>query len=1736
MSLGPTHHGYYYQDLITAVALVDLLLGTAETITVDTKGFDTDRFDDVTITYVGGVRVRLQIKHTASDRQLSMETFSQDGRKLKLNKVLDSLLEDLAKFPATTYRIVVRDKEPDDSLGVVLRPIDPSHSPLDPLPGIATSKYRFDPAALRATEPWSELVGHLSDDDLRKACDCLIVDTGAPPSTISFDNPGRAERALLHRVREDLGAGRTPNTDIAPEFAAHTLVQAATSARVADTGMIRRDLIEPRLGLRVDFGAVAAGHPIETDLAVARNGAVAAISEQIDRAALAGGRIVVVGEPGVGKSWLCEEVSERYRDSGWIVARHHCWLGLSDDHVQERVLTDVVIGSLLNQLGEVAPQATKDLRPRFATSIDALSSALTSCRETEPERQVLLVVDGLDHVDRVAGRRTNQAKDPSRLLAETLATLPLPPGVCLVIASQPGTHLEPMAPPSEHIPMRLMSWDEIKALAVKHGLLESPDGIGSVNSIDESTIVSLVHSRSNGNALYATYLCRLALATSPLDGDSPPVTVNELVYRLEQVPAAATTVEDYYDYLRSSMTADEQFTTNALALCDFSLNPDELAELLGSPLDSIVLPALHRLAPIVNNQPGLGGLRLHHESFSRHILRSIDEVVATSIRRKIANWLEGQGFFVDSRALRHLPGVLSHLGEYDRLKALVGPSFVSDGIRQFHSPEALQQAIFVVSREAESRLDWTTLITCIEVRKAIDTYESEALADTLTEYSDVLVNVLGADVVARRLVYNGHPSFPPRWGLRICEAVDRAGAATPWKEYLETWEIQQKTERSSYSSDSDGSFRRAIQRGKLRLRAQRQDVQPSHIPAIAMHLEGEHAAPLADLVKVFTAGLPPDYMPQVAAAMKDPRNAAETYLTLADLKAEGVVGLPDPHDLARMAWELDPTLDIIRYLAHGIDALEVLEGLGTPDLEVELNSATDAVLRGATVNETPVSRWHALLTLAQAIDPTLVLRAAARLSGVGFYRAWLRYTATTIGLRSAVDVGTLSRDDASTAVIVALADLAANATPFTGKPRACDLYFIQPVIHRTIESSLTVLQEADLSVALGHLVAISDGTTTTTNLGIGENGPLTMTALLGVLARASQYIGPDAIHGLVAIIRERRSDDYTAYSEQAAFELEIANICISAGAMDEARECWSRAADLLSSYGGHKDPTLSEIVDSIEDIGDVSEARTRLASILDLVYLVRQHTDGRGTSHYVTQWWALASSIDPIAAARGAADLYLHTIGFEDARAEAAQTQLLEDHRATADPAALAALRLTTSIAWRSPAVDLDVLSRLASERGLTSPGDTMLSILANSIAAAYDNQPMQYSSDQSKEVASHALVQAIVNIGGPEFEPRVARPGREDVSSSFPRTQQAPDPFALLKRLNTNQPPEAPPGRIGAISIARTIDKERYQDDPATWTIDAATNSLGFRILEATLDRGADAGISLIDDIAREISPYSKNEIFADLGQGLAARVGDDSAVAEVASYCLATAYTRIRGGGGWHQFAGRERRELWEQAHNLNPNVAERALAAAVTSRVGTKSHTYGVTQGLISAFAAQPATNAGGTAVECWDAAHRIIKHRLNGTAATGTHTYHPTPLPDAADDLDIAIATLALATVCQATREQIRLALVATAFLLTVRPRLAQSALAYILHRDIDAGRATWLLESLSVNLAIGELEDDLAAELTRLAESDRLSVRALASDLLISHGRTAPAPPATAPASAVSAAFHALARRNNEEAE
>jgi energy-coupling factor transporter ATP-binding protein EcfA2 len=1734
MNLRAPHQGYAYQDLLTGIALVDLILGTAVAVTVDTKGFDDDRFDDLNIVYLGGRRVRVQIKHTALDRELSKKTFSADKRSLKLDKLFDSLLRDISENPATTYRVVVRDGTPEEDLAKVLRPVAGEVDQGDPLPGVTTRRFQFDPPTLRADKPWKRLVQHLSERQLQTACTHLIIDTDAPASTLDFTSPGPAERVLLRRVVEELGAGRVPNTDITPEHAALALAHAATGARALD-GAVARSRLVPQVGLTTDFGAVVEGHPVEAAVEVRRLDAAAELSDHVDAVIHRGGTIVVVGEPGAGKSWLCEQLAAAYRDADWIVARHHCWLNGTDDSREERVRPEIVIGSLLYQLEQLVPEATAALRPRFAATEESLAAAVRACRVTHDERNVLLIVDGLDHVDRVLGRRTNQQLGPSRLLVDQLLSIDLPPGVCMIIASQPGPHLENADPAIvRRVQTPSMSWSEIQTLTIKHGLIDESSADGPVDLDDRRRIADLVYDRSRGNALYATYLCRYATRVSPLDTEyAAPLTAKATAHRLTLVPGTATDLDAYYTYLLDAMTADQKFAVGTLALCGFALSADELSEMF--PLmKGLLAPALQTLAPVLNSQPGLGGLRIHHESFSRHILRSHDDQWVTAIRESIAAWLSTRGFFMDARSFRHLPELLAQLGRYQELRAMIRPGFVADAIRAFQPPEALMRVVGIVARESRNQLDWPTLLACVETRKSIDTYESESLSDSIVEYGDVVVKVLGADLVTERLVYEGRPTLPSRLGLRMCRSVDRAGAAAPWKVYTEAFDRESEKDHDEFGGDHDGSLQLAVQLGALRLRSQHGESDPAFTSIVAEHLEHDHDASLEDLTEVFTTGLPAALMPDIAAAMSDLGRAARVYLKLADLSAAGTPGLPDPTVLAQEAWKRAPSLEIIGCLLYGIPVSDVLSGLGTTDLYADLRIATDAVLSGRTADHNVIRRWLALLSLAQAVDRAIPAALEHQLSGIGFFRAWMRFAVATVGLADDVTAGVKPPTAASRAVLVALTDLASAADPFTGVPRACDLYFAHPLIHETIEKSLVVVQPGHLKAVLDHLIAIGDGTTTSI-MGLAENGPLATNDLLAILSRVCNYIGVGAIHALVDMIRERRNDDNTQYRVIASFELTIARICHAAGAIDEARECWNRAGLFLAGYGGHKDPTINEIMDSVEDVAavDIDSARVYLGKLVDLTYLVWQHTDGRDTSHFVNSWWSTAAIVDPTAAARDGADLLLTRLGFEDSRVYSAHTHLLENHIRTADPVVLAALRLTAGMGWRRPDIDLELLTRLRDD--VDTRTAAMLAIVANNIAASYDEQAMMYSSDQSQSVTTSELVDTIIGLGGPQFEARTPRVEKRRYSRDW-GSNPRPAPTDIQQRLVNDQRPVILSGRMGAVLAARDYQRTQFRADSTTprWDIETLANAVGWRILEAAANDGAAAAVELIDDVAREFPLHSDNDLFAIVGEGLAVRCGDSTEeLKTVASYCLTLAYIRIRS-GGWSRFEAQEQTRLWTTAYDLDPSTAERTLATAVAAVVDADAYrSYGVSRAVIAAFAAHPTGTPGGRATDCWDAVFSVIEHRLPGKAKGSDHVYRPTASPDSLPDRDRAMATLALATISQPLRADLRQTLLATTLLILCRPAIGQAALAHVLESSLDAGRTTWLLDVARTYLPNGELNDELAAVLTRLASADRLSVRALAGRVLEIHDRPIPPLPTIDPAPKILAAFQTLSAEEQQ---
>lgn len=1748
MGLRPTHLGYAYQDLLTALRLVDLAVGRANSLLVDTKMFTGDRFDDITCEWGTGSRERLQIKHTDHDRALSLESFTKDKRGLRLDLLFSSMDHDFTSDPGASHRLVVRDMEPEDpELTRVLRPVHASTDPGPALHGLNSKRFRFDASALRAHAPWKEMLAQVSDDLLNRACASLVVDTDLPACSLNIREPGPAEAALLHRITEELGAGRPPNRHRTPEEVALALIEAAKAARSRAGTVMVEDLL-PRLSLEVDFGAVREGHPVDRATEVRRPTMLTGVVAAVRDAAQQGGVVVVTGAPGIGKSWLCEQLGDALRET-WLAVRHHCWLGAADIDRQQRVLTEVVIGSLLKQLGTAVPEALAQVRPRYAATPETLTAAVTAARGLAPDRPIALIVDGIDHVSRVLGSTIGSAfrprVDPAASLVADLSALELPPGVVLVLVSQPGPHLEAVDAGASRLTVAPLNRAELHALADRLGVLTALESSSAGERLDPAAraeaAVALIEERSRGNALYATYLCRQAVGPAPGLGAAPAQDgAGDPLERLRTVPSSAHDLDDYYAYLLAGLTPGQRSAVSMLAVCDFAVSASELEEIF--PLPGMQLgAALNSVAPIVAQQPGIGGLKIHHESFSRFIRRADgDDRWVDQVRSQAADWLSQRGFFTDPRAFRHLPELLAALGRDDELALLIEPDFLSRAIAGLQPPQAIVHTLTVAARRAAIRNDWPTLVRCVELSRARATYEDEGLPGSLVPYADVLVALVGADRMAASLMYEGVTTMAARWGLQLCAAVDRAGCAAPWEAYLTAWDEARKDERVHYGSESDESVFLAELRGRIRLPARAaDDVELGQVPRtlvqrVAQFLDQEALTSPEDALGVLLDCLGPDPLLESAELIEQPDRRAALLLHLADAHGTAGGALPSARALATAAWASGPC-DPRRLLRHGVAVSDLAEELFSGDIAAVLSEATQDVLADrASGLSGPVNRWLTLLAVAHAADPQAPARLLPLLDGDGFYRAWLRFALATVGLHRDVGAGALRAETASATVRVALEQLAQHAHAFTGRPRACDLADIHRQVRQVLNGGVALLRGNDVALGIISLQTVSRGTTTSL-MGMAGTGPLVTTELLSLLTASVGQAGADVVRELMGTLRTAQAESRALYAEDADFELEMARVSLACDDPHEAQRCWERAARDLGAYGSHKDITIEELLDPLPQLAqaDPVQARVRLARTQPLVYLVANRTDGRGTAGTPAEWWRLLTRLDPQAAAQLGAQVLLTEPGLPDSRVDAAHHQLLATQADKADPVVLAALRIAAGPGGRSIDQDIALLTRLAD-----LPADDaahtlrLLPVLANAITSTYDDQTLYAVSHNAGAEPTAALRTAAQRCGGEGGPPWTPRPVPANNSRNWSGPENRPTTGVYL---HAQQRPTLPEGAAGVLAAVRDHNSKAY-DAPLgpRWSRDALANAVGWRLLEILDGQGADAAIQLLHRIADEMTPSSPLELLADLASGFQLRQDTDPDVlGPLAATAGMLAYTKTRGGGGWRSFAGNDRLDLWRQAHAADADTAARNLADQVAHAVteGSYHRTIGVSLALVSAFAVQPphASPPAASALVCWDAAYEVIAHRLPGRAHLDHGAYLPVPEQTTQHGIDTALCRLALATLALPERGDKRRALIAATVLLAGRPGPAQAALSHVLSFSLGAGPLTWLLTVLHSHLPDGPLDAALLDQLVTLCGSDMLSVRAEASAVLARAGHQPPSPPATAAHPALVRAVAALSK-------
>ena len=134
--------------------------------------------------------------------------------------------------------------------------------------------------------------------------------------------------------------------------------------------------------------------------------------------------------------------------------------------------------------------------------------------------------------------------------------------------------------------------------------------------------------------------------------------------------------------------------------------------------------------------------------------------------------------------------------------------------------------------------------------------------------------------------------------------------------------------------------------------------------------------------------------------------------------------------------------------------------------------------------------WLDVCTAAAHRDPLSLNAAEALIVGEGWYRCWLRFT---IGLAR---TEAAHAEDRASLAVEAIRHLATDLEPFSGEPRACDLFSIHPTIQQTIRRAMRLVDDERWSECIETLYNASSSITTTIRGEIG--GPIPSTFVLDI--------------------------------------------------------------------------------------------------------------------------------------------------------------------------------------------------------------------------------------------------------------------------------------------------------------------------------------------------------------------------------------------------------------------------------------------------------------------------------------------------------------------------------------------------------------------------------------------------------------------------------------------------------------
>lgn len=779
MGLVDAHKGYEYQDLFSAFHIIKMMLSYDNAIfKIDQKETANDKFDDLTIITDNSIMKR-QIKYSDS-KVLEKADLSSE----KYDLALDVLFKSWRELP--------QDKDIDIRLCLAWEFLVDSQE-LDFLTELDIKNYynsdevkvlKIDlesiwPSGDRPIVSWKRLRNKSSDinrDEFKQFIDDLTIEVNLPKSSADFKNPGLLESLVIKNLRL-FGVGKYPNDKKSAVDIAMHLMYIIKGARARGESIELLKVIFD-LGLMKSYGNIPQAFKIDRNINVINQTKYHEFKEFLFR----NNKVCLLGQPGSGKSWFIQNFMEFLKENSVNVVQHYCYTGINDLYEQERITINIFLANLINDIVKSFPYLEKYKTSKYGVDLEELQLLINHIHE-----DVVLIVDGLDHIGRIYSFHKEVMKKIDTEIIEVISNLEFPNNIKVVLVSQPITEVLKLCESSFN-KYTVDSWnvEEVKEF-IKNNSLD--DVI-----LDYHCMLSdLLLEKSSGNPLYLTYL------VNELSKYNHVMITRDLV---EAFPIYNNNLENYYSYLMSKLSASQR-VPQILAGSPFPLTETELKEI--TYLGAYVSESIEVIRSILSYNSCSGGYVIYHESFRRYILELLEKnevSVEKAIYSYLIDWLKNRGFYKDRKSYLNLMVLLFEAKRYDEILEYCNKEFVVDSIYYGNNIFSLKSNFEILMKTACKVKDYGAVIVCTELSNMIYSLEYSFEENSQYYYWGLgLIN--GFDNLKNTLIYDGKNALSCNEGLKVCYLCSQNNVIPEWDKYIELLIEEGKSGSTGHKSNSE---------------------------------------------------------------------------------------------------------------------------------------------------------------------------------------------------------------------------------------------------------------------------------------------------------------------------------------------------------------------------------------------------------------------------------------------------------------------------------------------------------------------------------------------------------------------------------------------------------------------------------------------------------------------------------------------------------------------------------------------------------------------------------------------------------------------------------------------------------------------------------------------------------------------------------------------------------------------